>query len=187
MAIQRLLNQTVNRCIHTQAALHKTHKWAFVWIDDSHRGRDYNNTLTPKHNQVCLQPHLDVADKTLHQRFYFILFFKENENLPNFIESVSSFCLVAQFGNLNLSGLCGIIKTTGKISASQQAGLLSTYKRYRSWARQMLFGIVLIIHSKMSLSFCPQAVDLGFRWGGQKSSRVHLSQVQFIYLMATRS
>lgn len=87
MAIQRLLNQTVNRCIHTQAALHKTHKWAFVWIDNSHRGRDYNNTLTPKHNQVCLQPHLDVADKTLHQRFYFILFFKENENLPNFIES----------------------------------------------------------------------------------------------------
>lgn len=52
----------------------------------------------------------------------FIYFFKENENLPNFIESC--FILLS----------CGtvwkpeLIKTTGKISASQQAGLLSTYE-----------------------------------------------------------
>ena len=50
----------------------------------------------------------------------------------SFIESILTFCIVAWFGNLNLSNknrLDCLVKTAGKISGSQQAGTMSIYTR----------------------------------------------------------
>ena len=139
-------------------------------------------------NKLCFEPHVDATSKKVQQRLFFLrkmrTFQVSSEMMTlfyrSFIESVLTFCIVAWFGNLNLTNknrLGSLVKTAGKISGCQQAGVMSIYNRQ---VLRKANAILTCPNHPLGNEFELSPSGRRFRAPRRRIKRV---QVSFIYLL----